>query len=160
MDERRRKYETTDRSTASDGLDAPEPDGLAAEHVILRFSNYKTGTFDYDAATGLYRVGQYGGAYTDGNTGAQVGVTNVLFLETDIYQIAGDSAGRLSVKLTGTGNGAYFCGGKSIPIQWSKADRNSPFVYRLTDGTPLTLGQGTSYVCILDPDTSKVEITA
>lgn len=142
---------------AEDGTPA---NGTAAEHVTLRFSNYKTGTFDYDAATGLYLVGQYGGAYTDGNTGEQVGVTNVLFLETDIYQIAGDSAGRLSVKLTGTGNGIYFCGGKSIPIQWSKADRNSPFVYRLTDGTSLTLGQGTSYVCILDPDSSKVEITA
>ena len=60
--------------------------------------------------------------------------------------------------MTGSGNGTYFCGGKCVSIQWSKADRNSQFVYRLTDGSPLTLGQGTSYVCIMDPANSRIEI--
>ena len=46
-----------------------------------------------------------------------------------------------------------------MPIQWSKADRSSQFVYRLEDGTPLTLGQGNSYVCIISPKTSTVTIT-
>ncbi|MBQ6684793.1 MAG: DUF3048 C-terminal domain-containing protein, partial [Firmicutes bacterium] len=58
----------------------------------------------------------------------------------------------------GTGEGTYFCGGSAIPIQWSKADRNSPFVYTKTDGTPLILEQGTSYICIMDPDQSKLTI--
>lgn len=140
---------------AEDGIPV---NGTKAESFKLYYTAYKTGTFDYDADTGLYMVGQYGGAYTDGNSGEQVGVTNVLILETDINVIPGDKEGRLSVKMTGAGNGTYFCGGKSVPIQWSKADRNSQFVYRLTDGTPLTLGQGTSYVCIMDPGTSRIEI--
>lgn len=156
----RTEHQTDYQYTQTFAEDGTPANGTAAEHITLRFSNYKTGTFDYDAAAGLYQVGQYGGAYTDGNSGEQVGVTNVLLLETDIYQIPGDKEGRLNVQLTGAGNGTFFCGGKSVPIQWSKADRNSPFVYRLTDGTPLTLGQGTSYVCILDPDTSRVEVTA
>ena len=139
--------------------DGTPVNGTAAEHIKLVYSAYKTGLFDYDAASGKYLVSQYGGPYTDGSTGEQASATNVLFLETAISVIPGDKAGRLTVKLTGEGKGTYFCGGKSVPIQWSKADRSSQFVYRLEDGTPLTLGQGNSYVCIISPKTSTVTIT-
>lgn len=144
---------TYTQAFAEDGTPA---NGTAAEQVTLKFSNYKTGTFTYDAASGKYMVGQYGTEYVDGNTGEQVGVTNVLVLETAISVISGDTAGRLTVKLTGSGKGTYFCGGKAVPIQWSKGDRNSQFVYKLEDGTPLALGQGTSYVCIMSPKTSTL----
>ena len=60
--------------------------------------------------------------------------------------------------MTGSGDGTYFCGGQSVPIQWSKTDRNSQFVYTMEDGVPLTMESGTVYVCITDPDTSRVEI--
>ena len=132
--------------------------GTPADKFKLNFTNYKTGVFEYDPETMLYYISQYGGAYTDGNTGDQVGVTNVLILQTDISIISGDKEGRLTVRMTGNGQGTYFCGGKSIPIQWSKADRNSQFVYRLQDGTPLTMGQGHSYVCIMNPFSSTLTI--
>ena len=124
--------------------------GAAAEKVSVKFSNYKTGTFTYDAATGTYLASQYGGPYTDGDTGAQVSATNLLVLKTTTKVL--DSVGRLSVNLT-AGEGTYFCGGKAVPIQWSKADRNSQFIYTLTDSTPLTMGRGSSYVCIIDART-------
>lgn len=140
---------------AEDGTPA---NGTAAEHVTLKFSNYKTGTFDYDAASGKYLVGQYGKAHIDGNTGEQVAVTNLLVLETSISVISGDTAGRIDVKLTGTGKGTYFCGGKCVPIQWSKGGRNNQFRYSLEDGTALTLGQGNTYVCIISPRASTLTI--
>lgn len=133
--------------------------GSAAEHIRVEYSNYKTATFDYDAAAQTYLVGQFGGAYVDGNTGEQVGVTNVLVLETSIHEVAGDKEGRLEVKLTGSGNGAYFCGGKRIPIRWSKSSRNDPFVYTLESGAPLTMEKGVSYVCILSPSRSTVTVS-
>lgn len=123
--------------------------GTPAAKVRLVFSQYKTGIFDYDEATGLYMVSQYGGEYVDGNSGQQVGVTNLLVLETDINEIAGDKAGRLTVDMDGEGKGTYFCGGRSVPITWSKADRNSPFIYRC-NGEALALEAGKSYVCIID----------
>lgn len=136
--------------------DGTPTNGAAAAQVTLKFSNYKTGVFDYDATTGRYLASQYGGPYTDGATGEQVAVTNVLVLETSISEIPGDTYGRLTVNLTGKGSGTYFCGGKCVPIQWSKADRNSPFIYTLADGSPLTLGQGKSYVCIISPKRSTL----
>ncbi len=131
--------------------------GNPANKVRLVFSQYKTGLFEYDAETDLYMVSQYGGDYVDGNSGEQVGVTNLLVLETDINTIAGDKEGRLTVDMDGEGKGTYFCGGKSVPITWSKADRNSPFVYRC-NGAPLALEAGVSYICIMDPGQSVLSV--
>ena len=91
--------------------------------------------------------------------GDQVSATNVLVLETDIHVISGDTYGRLAVDLTGGGKRTCFCGGKSVPIRWSKASRNDPLVYTTEDGAPLTLGQGTSYVCIVNPKTSTLSVS-
>ena len=146
---------TYTQSFAPDGT--PE-NGTDAAKLTLKFSNYKTGTFTYDAESGLYMAGQYGKDYKDGGTNQQVGVTNVLVLETEIGEIPGDSYLRCRARMTGEGEGQFFCGGKSVPIKWSKADRNSQFVYTLADGTPLTLGQGKSYVCIIDPDRSTLTV--
>lgn len=132
--------------------------GTQATSVSVKYSYYKTATFDYSASAGGYAVGQYGGAYVDGNSGEQVVVTNVLVLETSVSVIAGDTYGRLAVKTTGTGNGTFFCGGQSIPIHWSRANRNSPFVYTTESGSPLVLGKGSSYVCILSPKTATVTV--
>lgn len=129
--------------------------GAAAEHIKVRFSNYKTGAFDYDAAAGKYLLGQYGAEHVDGGTGERVSAVNVLVLKTSTAVL--DDEGRLRVQTTGEGEGLYFCGGKGVPIRWSRADRNSSFVYTLEDGSPLALGQGNRYVCILNPKTSTVE---
>lgn len=129
--------------------------GETAEHVKVRFSSYKTGTFDYDAAAGRYWVGQYGKEHLDGSTGEQVSAVNVLVLETSTAVL--DNVGRLRVQTTGEGTGRFFCGGKTVPIRWSRKDRNSPFAYTLEDGRSLALGQGNSYVCIISRKTSTVE---
>lgn len=130
-------------------------EGETAEHIKVRFSSYKTGTFDYDAAQGKYLVGQYGKEHMDGSTGEQVSAVNVLVLKTSIAVL--DNVGRLRVQTTGEGQGLYFCGGKAVPIRWSRKDRNAAFDYTLEDGSSLALGQGNSYVCVISPKTSTVE---
>ena len=141
---------TYDQAFAEDGTPA---NGAPAADVTVKFSNYKTGTFTYDPETRLYMAGQYGTEHIDGSTNEQVSATNVLVLRTSMKVL--DSAGRLRVDLT-SGKGTFFCGGKAVDIQWSKGDRNSPLVYKLADGTPLTLGQGRSYVCIINSTTSTL----
>ena len=49
----------------------------------------------------------------------------------------------------GGGDGYFACGGKLIPIRWQRDGVNSRFTYLLSDGTPLSLGRGTTYVCFL-----------
>lgn len=132
--------------------DGTPVNGTQAEHIQIPFSYYKTGTFDYDAQSKLYMVGQYGDAYIDGNTGRQVGVTNLLVLYTDVYN-SGDAKGHMVIDLQGAGAGTFFCGGKAVDIEWRKADMSDPFTYYLTDGTPLSLGAGRTYVCVVSDTT-------
>ena len=139
--------------------DDPLTGGTAAEHIKLYYTSYKTGLFDYDAETGKYLVSQYQAPYVDGNTGEQVGVTNLLILETSISAISGDTAGRLKVRTTGEGEGTLYRSGQCIPIHWSRSNRDVPFSYTTSDGQPLALGRGNSSVCLINPGSSRVELS-
>lgn len=132
--------------------DGTPADGSPADTITIRYSKYKTGVFRYDPVSGTYLAEQYGAPYVDGNNGQQVAVTNVLILATSIKTIPGDTAGRQSVKLTGSGSGWFACGGKYIPITWSKDSATAPLRYFTADGQPLELGVGKSYVNIVDTD--------
>jgi len=77
-------------------------------------------------------------------------VTNVLVLFTDISRIPGDTAGRLDIRLTGTGTGYYACGGQFIEINWSKDAPSAPFRFTTADGQELVMGVGSSYINIVD----------
>lgn len=123
--------------------------GSPASSITIKFSNYKTGVFTYDEETGLYLVSEYGKPYVDGNTKEQVAVKNVLVLNTDVKNIKGDDKGRLSVRTTGTGSGKFFCDGVSQDITWSKAKESSPLTYTDSQGQPLKLGVGHTYVNII-----------
>lgn len=156
------KYPQTHRegyACSQSFTDEPLTGGTAAEHVKLYYTSYKTGLFDYDAATGRYLVSQYKEPYLDGSTGQQVSTVNLLILETDISTISGDKEGRQKVRTTGEGEGTLYRSGQCIPIHWSRADRNSPFAYTTSDGQPLVLGRGNSYVCLMDPGASRVELS-
>ena len=63
--------------------------GVTANTITVPFSNVKTGVFTYDLEQERYLVEEYGKPYVDGNTGEQVGVTNVLILKTRCSAIPG-----------------------------------------------------------------------
>ena len=43
-----------------------------------------------------------------------------------------------------------------IEICWSRSSESAPFVYTLPDGTPLTMGIGTTYAAVIHNDGGKV----
>ncbi len=128
--------------------------GENAAHVMVRFSSYKQGYFDFNAETGRYRVSQRFSTlgridpYIDGNTGEQVEVTNLLVLRTKVVN-SGDSKGHMNITLQGGNVGMFFCGGKAEPITWKKATMYDPFTFYHEDGTPLELQVGHTYVCVI-----------
>ena len=80
----------------------------------------------------------------DENNGEKEAFENVIVIlaptyNQDVYHIA---------ELDGTGDGYFACNGKIIPILWSHEEEDEPFSFTLTDGTPLTLGVGNTYVAI------------
>ena len=127
--------------------DATPAGGTTARTVTVDFANSsKTTKFTYDAATGLYAAEQYGRDYIDAGTGLQLTFRNLIVITADTSY---DSDGyRLYYDLTDSGEGWFACGGKMVPILWSRTEKEEPFVYTLTDGTPLTLGVGTTYIAV------------
>jgi len=102
----------------------------------------------YDAAAGKYVFNQYGENMTDQITGETEMFTNVLVMQAGIstngiYHIADFNAG---------GSGFFACGGKIIPITWSCDGDKEPFRFFTTDGTPLDLGMGNTYLAICTPE--------
>jgi hypothetical protein len=127
--------------------------GEAAKSIEVNF-NKKTTTLTYHEDTGKYTAAQYGAPYADGLTGKEVEFTNVILLYTAIR--AYDSYGRLTVDLVTESAGYCACGGKYVPITWSKAGTYEPFRYYTEDGEELHLGEGKTYVAILSPSAGEI----
>ena len=125
--------------------------GASAQQIQVPFSHYKTGVFQYDAQSGRYLVEEYGKSYIDGNTGEQVGVTNVVVLKTACRN-TGDSLGHITVDLSSGGTGYFACGGKVIDLTWSKEYPDGQLHYSDLEGNPIAFGVGRTYVCIVPLD--------
>ena len=130
---------------AQDGTPA---DGVAAGEITVPFSSYKTGRFVYNEDTGKYAVEEYGSPYIDGNTGAQVEVTNLVIIKTACRN-TGDSLGHITVDLSSGGSGYFACGGKITELTWSKQAPSGQFHYTDAHGDPIVFGTGTTYVCVV-----------
>ncbi len=147
---------TSDRTTHPEGYsnglsfveDGTPVGGKTARTLTLPYSNYKTGVFTYNSDTGLYEVSQHDEPFVDGENGEQLAVTNVIILVTKTGAISGDEKNRISVQMTGEGEGIFACGGKYVPIRWSKDAWDANFEFTLEDGTPLAFGCGKSFINI------------
>ncbi len=133
--------------------DAAPQDGDSAQVITVPFSTYKTGVFRYDPESGHYLVEEYGEAYIDGNSGEQVGVTNVVVLRTACKN-TGDSYGHIRVDLSGSGTGYFACGGKWTDLTWEKSAPSGQLYYKDAQGEPIVFGRGTTYVCIVPTEST------
>lgn len=148
----RRQHEADWTSPLHFTDDGTPAGGEPAQTLTVRFSNYKTGVFQYDADTGLYGISQYDAPYVDGNTDTQVSVRNVLVLRAPVSAVKGDTAGRLDINLVGSGEGMFLCGGKWVPITWAKKSNTGAMTFTTSDGQALELGVGKSYINIVGKD--------
>ncbi len=126
--------------------DGTPENGDAADSITVKFSGYKSTSFTYNESSGKYDVSMFDEEYIDEQSGEQISVTNVLILNTEIYTT---STSHMSIAVTGSGDGYYACGGKIIPINWSKANYSDLYTLTTADGEELPLGVGKTYVCII-----------
>lgn len=104
----------------------------------------KNSTMKYDPTTGKYVYWQYGLEMIDENNNQPEAFQNVVVLLAEtindgVYHVA---------DLYDSGEGYFACGGKMIPILWSHEGKYDPIKFTLTDGTPLELGVGSTYLAI------------
>lgn len=100
----------------------------------------------YDPNSGKYLSYQHGMSSNDGNTGQQLAFENVLILRANTRKHTGSDL--LYVDVVGSGSGWFVHNGQMVEILWSRDSATSNFVYTYTDGTPLTLGVGKTYIAV------------
>lgn len=125
------------------------PQGVPAAQATLRFSKEYFSTFTYDAASSSYLKQHNGSPHMDSAAGQQLAFTNVIILQTTV-SLRSDGS-RLDIGLS-SGTGKYLSNGTAEDINWSKADDNSNFVLTKTDGTPLFVNTGKSYIALIGYD--------
>lgn len=132
--------------------DHPTVMGENASSIEVRFTSArgKGSLFTYDKDLDMYYCTQHfynkhDRALKDANSDAPLTFRNVIVLKAKTTS----DGYRMFAELTGEGEGYFACGGKIVPIKWSRANENEPFVYSLTDGTLITLGSGTTYVGVV-----------
>ena len=120
-------------------------DAAEIEIIFTHNGRTKDSVMKYDAETGKYVFWQYGEEMIDENNGAPEAFQNVIVA---LVPVANDGVYHVA-DLIGRGEGYFACGGKLIPIRWSHESADSLYAFTLEDGTPLTLGVGSTYVGIV-----------
>lgn len=133
--------------------------GSDATHAVLTYSSYQQVQLIYSRKENAYYRYQYGTkAHIDAASGEQLSFTNVFILFADSAPIEGDTEGRITVEVTGTGSGYYLCGGKYIPITWTRAGFSSPFSFTSDSGS-FGVAAGKTFIAVVDSklkDTSSI----
>lgn len=122
--------------------------GELANEITIKFKGTKTTAFTYDTVTGLYTRYQHGGVSVDGSNKQTETVKNVIAIYTNQWGCSCGS-GHQFYDTIGSGKGYAATNGKIVPIKWSRASVNDPFVYTLEDGSPLELDVGNSYIAVV-----------
>ena len=130
--------------------------GSTANRVTVTFSGAKTTTFVFNSEQNRYDLEQFGRPHLDANDDTQLSVTNVIVIRTSITGIPGDDAGRRRIVTEGSGTGYFINGGRYIEINWTRESLSDPFSFTLLDGSPLMLGVGRTYICIIPTNESVV----
>jgi hypothetical protein len=113
----------------------------------------------YDPVSGRYLRWSDGEAHLDANTGEQVTAANVIVLSpfhvldpTICEQINSDgTCAHLSVQiqLWGTGGGSLFRDGQQYEVTWNRVGRNDMLTYTDSNGNPIPLQVGNSWVQVV-----------
>ena len=113
-------------------------------------------SYVWDAAAGKYQRFYNGNPFTDGATGEQVMVDNVIVQSVEYAWYSGESD-RPKVTLTGTNRCDYFVGGKHFTGYWVRDNVSSNTVYYDDAGNEVLLNPGKTYIQTLKTE-KAVEI--
>lgn len=112
--------------------------------------------WNYDAATNSYNRVMGGQPHNDLNNDQQIKARNVIvMLTTEKGPI--DEAKHMLYGTTGSGKAIVFQDGKAVVGQWQKASRTAPLQFVGSNGKPLALNRGLTWISVLSATNKTVE---
>jgi hypothetical protein len=135
--------------------------GAKAHEVTVRFSREKSTLFTFNENRNLYTMNQYTGVFRDANNDAAVTFTNLIIIRIPISALIdhrGDPS-RRDMSTVGSGTGYFASNGRMIPINWSRPDKSSQFVFTQGNDSVIELGRGKTYIGIIPTSGTNVGAT-
>lgn len=129
------------------GEDSQVLAGTEAKKITAFFSGYKSTTFTYDEQNQTYLISQFNRPQMDDNVKTQNSKPNVILMNISAQNI--DNTELLKLDIISRGTGKYISHGKCIDISWTRNSDSSPFEFFASDGKPLIMLPGKSYICLL-----------
>lgn len=131
--------------------------GTTANNITIP---YPAGTgsqvaYQYDGGSGRYLRFMGGGAHTDGNTGGQLAVENVIvqIVGHEATNIVEDSLGSTSIRLNlfGSGGAIVFRDGQAFAGSWRSDSRGDLPRFYDQNGAEVPLKPGKSWISVVPP---------
>jgi len=134
--------------------DALQGDRGSADTVVLNFSsNTYEAKFVYDPSTNSYAKFLAGSPHIDTANNQQVTAKNIIVQITDITN-TGDEKGHMAVRTIGEGKAFFFFDGKVVEGIWKHDSLDLPFQYLDTNGNPIKINRGLTWVGFLPNEDS------
>ena len=139
---------------SAEGIDLSTKEGVeAAEEITLKYSDYQTTSYLYDADNKVYKRSMSGEANVDLETGEQYTAKNIIVYKVENYTINdGSGKGRQDLDNLGSGSGYYISEGYAVPITWEKETHSGQTVYKYENGEEITVNDGNTFIQILPTD--------
>ena len=116
---------------------------IPADTVTVPYRGGFAVRYQYDAASRSYARYDDGAREVDGATGEAVAARNVVVIQTEVH---------FTMKLTGTGHGIVFRGGRREDVIWSRPDVVDVFTLRSASGDAVRLAPGQTWIHIVPSD--------
>lgn len=124
-----------------------------ADSLTLKYSNYHTTSYEYDAENKVYKRAMAGKPNVDLETGEQYTAKNIIVYKVRNYTLSdGDNKGRQGLENIGSGNGYYISNGYAVPITWEKSTHSGQTVYKYESGEEITVNDGNTFIQICPTD--------
>ena len=93
--------------------------------------------------------------HLDKTTNEQLHYKNIIIMKINSKVL--DNEGRLELETTGSGEGYFITNGGVIDIKWSKDSRSSKTIYSYSNGDPIRVNDGNTFIQIV-PINSNIVI--
>lgn len=127
--------------------------GMAATEIHIDYRVNKN-TYKYNPKTGKYKRYVNGESYTDKETGKQITAKNILVQKVSSKVL--DEKGRLEINMLAGGDAILFTNGVAVQGRWTRADLDSPTVFKDSQGKEFKLNVGNSWIQVTD-DTVSID---
>jgi hypothetical protein len=119
-------------------------DAIKADKIVLRYSNYMTTSYTYDAENKVYKRYANDVEHVDAITKEQYQFKNIIVMKVKNYSV--DSYERQNLDTVGTGEGYYITNGYARKIKWTKESRTGDTIYTYETGEEVLLNDGNTFI--------------